>query len=460
MGVFVDARQVNDTLARVRWDAYWQKSRKEMNNYIRQDSNEPGKREVEMMGRKQTVAYDSSTAVMNISSDNRLTTLGTSLQADWQLSDDHYLITGYEFSQDKLKADTTSDVAVHMDLRSHPLSMGPSTTVYDATINPVSTRFNKGAQTTHAVFAAMESQLPHDFTASYGLRYTYVTSEMTTADARTETKIATGAMSRSTGAKADSSAGTTGKNHNDRFVFNAGLVWTGIEDLALRATWSQGFRTPLLQEKYLQNTMENVTVLGNPNLKPETSDNFEIGARFNRGPLHADAAVFYSLADNFIAEERLNNDTIRYNNIDKAKTLGLEASLSMTLADRFTPYVTMTAVRRRLESRNYSTYDSGTPSFYARYGLKTQHPVWGGTLTTDAYARSQTATKSYSYHTSETTQIAGFTTFNLAAGYRFGKESRFSVDAELLNLFNQTYQYNVISYEAGRTFNMKLTAHY
>ena len=32
--------------------------------------------------------------------------------------------------------------------------------------------------------------------------------------------------------------------------------------------------------------------------------------------------------------------------------------------------------------------------------------------------------------------------------------------AEFLNIFNQTYQYNTSSYEAGRSFNVKLTAHY
>ena len=50
--------------------------------------------------------------------------------------------------------------------------------------------------------------------------------------------------------------------------------------------------------------------------------------------------------------------------------------------------------------------------------------------------------------------------FNFGAGYRFGKNGNYAVDAEFLNIFNQTYQYNTSSYEAGRSFNVKLTAHY
>ena len=44
-------------------------------------------------------------------------------------------------------------------------------------------RVNEGKQTVHAVFASMETQLPWDLTANYGVRYTWVDSEMNTATA-------------------------------------------------------------------------------------------------------------------------------------------------------------------------------------------------------------------------------------------------------------------------------------
>lgn len=37
-------------------------------------------------------------------------------------------------------------------------------------------RVNEGKQTVHAVFASMETQLPWDLTANYGVRYTWVDS--------------------------------------------------------------------------------------------------------------------------------------------------------------------------------------------------------------------------------------------------------------------------------------------
>ena len=75
VGVFVDARNINDTLTRVRWDAYWQKTQKQMVNHVNSDA-------------------DSSQVLQHSQANNRLTTLGTSLQMDWQLGDHHYLVTG------------------------------------------------------------------------------------------------------------------------------------------------------------------------------------------------------------------------------------------------------------------------------------------------------------------------------------------------------------------------------
>ena len=482
VGVFVDAKNINDTLTRVRWDAFWQKTQKQMTNHVHSVDNESGSVTVG----DSTYNYTSASTTLNNNADNRLTTLGTSLQLDWQLGENHYLVTGYEFSQDSMKADTINDINVMMTMASGR----------DFLVTPYSTRYNEGKQSTHSVFAAFESTLPADFIANYGVRYTYVDSKMTHADSYSLAKggvypgvtvppnpmMPDGAYYPwpmfSEEEFNDGSAGNTGSTHNSRAVFNAGLTWTGIEDLALRATWSQGFRAPLLQEQYLVNSMGGGTIYGNPSLKPEKSNNFELGARYNHGALNVDATAFLSLATDYITKELLNSEKneSRYINADKAKTFGFELTSSLTLADHYTPYFSVTVMRRKLESsgtRNigtkddpiyeqgqFSTSDSGTPALFARYGLKTNHELFGGVLTTDTYARSQTATKTYSYSTDETTRIAGFTTFNFGAGYRFGKDGNYTVDAEFLNIFNQTYQYNTSSYEAGRSFNVKLTAHY
>ena len=81
----------------------------------------------------------------------------------------------------------------------------------------------------------MESVLPYDFTLNYGMRYTWVETDMDRAEG-TRTSM---------GSSRPKETGSTGSTSESRPVFNVGLVWTGIDDLALRATFSQGFRVPI-----------------------------------------------------------------------------------------------------------------------------------------------------------------------------------------------------------------------
>ncbi|MGN0908379.1 MAG: TonB-dependent receptor plug domain-containing protein [Succinivibrio sp.] len=423
VALFAEGRELTSVLSKLRWDGYWQKNHKEMVN------------KVSMSG----VGMDST-------ADNRIKTLGTSLQADWQLGDASYLITGYEFMRDSLDAETTLEM-------SH--SMPPVVDMNYGTL-----RQNQGSETTNALFASMTHTLPASFSLNYGARYTHVRSAMDDATASRNGYVSV--MGRRTNYVNydDGSAGSTGTSSNTRTVFNAGLTWSGIDHLSLRATWAQGFRAAILQERYLRTTMGGGTTIGNPDLKPENSNNYELGARFNDGVVNVDAAVFYSTARDYITTEQLDSTTYRYMNADSAKTRGLELSASWRIAGHFEPYASLTWLKRKLEWDGYSTTKSGTPEFYSRYGLRTEFDVMGGKLTTDLYGRSQTDTESYSRTTGAVTRTAGFTTANFAVGYGFGPEDRYQVDAEILNIFDQGYRYNTTTYEPGRHVNLKFSTRF
>lgn len=440
VGLFLEARNVNEYLNKVRWDGFWQKTHKQMQNHVGQH-----------------IHMGPAVASMNINNfaDNKITTYGTTLQADWQLGNDHFLITGYDFSIDKLEADTTAEFTMPVTGPGISMSFGDYNTV----------RYNEGEQTSHAIFASMESQLPQDLTLNYGVRYTWVDTEMSKVYANKNGFMIsmTGGGRQSWDNEDDGSAGKTGSKDNSRAVFNAGLVWRGIDDLALRATWAQGFRVPIMQEKYLYTSMGSASgggVYGNPDLKPETSDNFEIGSRYDNGNAVLDVSLFYSDAKDYISTAYMDNGVDQeYVNYDKARSRGLEMSAEYTFADTYTPYATITWMRRKVEGHGYSTYASGTPEFYARYGLRTKHSVaFGGKLRTDTYLRSQSATESYSSSTKSTTSIGGFTTVNFALGYSFGPQDRYQLNAELLNIFDKAYQYNTATWEAGRHVNVKFNA--
>lgn len=79
------------------------------------------------------------------------------------------------------------------------------------------------------------------------------------------------------------------------------------------------------------------TIYGNSSLKPEKSNNFEVGARYAGRAVEADFALFYNLADDYISTEHFNSREYRYVNADKAKTFGAELSVNFKPTDHFFP---------------------------------------------------------------------------------------------------------------------------
>lgn len=409
--LFFEMNNVNDYLARLRLDVFHQRSNKDMHNHV-----------------IQAITTDSY-------ADNRLDQTGFSVQSDWMLGE-HYLIAGYEFSYDSLDAETYSITSPGgMTVR--------NTRVWDAT------------QQQHSVYASMESPVLSDVSLTYGVRYTWVRSE---SDYE---KTGTTSMGPSTPESwsRDSSDGHA--------VFNLGAVWRAAEDVSLRASWAQGYRFPIIQELFVDSKMGGATTLSNPDLKPETSDNFEIGLRWTNSAFSVDSAVFYSKADDYIdsllTAKTMMGKTYRYTNVSEATTYGLETSLSFHVFENFEPYTTFTLMRRKFEQNGISTYDSGTPEMTARYGVRWNGVVEGLNLRADAYAisRSDSVQHNFDYDPNEagsqkkSFELGGATTFNLTAGVSFGKDSAHSIDVGLYNITDKLYQTSDAIYEAGRYFTVK-----
>lgn len=411
--LFFEMNNVNDYLARLRLDVFHQRSNKDMQNHVIQGSTK-----------------------VDSFADNTLDQTGFSVQSDWQLGD-HYLIAGYEFSYDSLDAETYSITSPL------PIMTVRNTRVWDA------------SQQQHSVYASMESPVLSDVSLTYGVRYTWVQSE---SDYE---KTGTTSMGPSTPESwsRDSSDGHA--------VFNLGAVWRAAEDVSLRASWAQGYRFPIIQELFVDSTMGGATTLSNPDLKPETSDNFEIGLRWSNSAFSVDSAIFYSKADDYIdsllTAKTMMGKTYRYTNVSEATTYGLETSLSFNVFENFEPYTTFTLMRRKFEQNGISTYDSGTPEMTARYGVRWNGVVEGLNLRADAFAisRSDSVQHNFDYDPTDATSekksfhLGGATTFNLTAGVSFGKDSAHSIDVGLYNITDKLYQTSDAIYEAGRYFTVK-----
>lgn len=396
VNAFVEARDVTDFLARVRLDGFHQYSRKLMlNNMDLHIVMGPG------------MAMDRT---MRQTTENKQNTTGFTLQTDWTPHEDHYLIAGVETLYDSL--DATTDNTTTVDSPMPP----PSGT---HTVTTTNYEYDATMQTT-AVFLQDEWALPADFALTLGARQTWVTSELEdTNNPDLDEKDTT----------------------DSQPVFSAGLTYGGFQDLALRAQFSQGYKAPNLQQLYIGTVHGgSQPTYPNPDLSPETSNNYEVGARYSDGALMVDVAAFLSDAEDYITTTSVTGGQ-QFSNVDEAETYGVELETSYSLAAwHLTPYAQGTWMKREFTSGGSSTFKTGHPEFSGRLGVRYDRDFTerGLRLYGDVYARGAVEAKE-ELSSGDVNTYAPWETLNLSMGCAFGEERQHFVNVSLNNIFDRKY---------------------
>lgn len=132
-------------------------------------------------------------------------------------------------------------------------------------------------------------------------------------------------------------------NADDKMTLKIGAIQKINDYLSLRGIVSQGYRAPDLRELYMyKQTAAGVTrgsmtadaALGKKeyDLKPESTDSFELGGGGRYDKLSYDAAIFYNKIKDMIAEVN-KGGYYTFENLDSAKTYGLELNIGYRLTD-------------------------------------------------------------------------------------------------------------------------------
>ncbi|QAR33427.1 TonB-dependent receptor [Geovibrio thiophilus] len=352
---------------------------------------------------------------------NTLDTTGVLGQFDFELTDTNLLIAGFEYNIDELNA------------KDNIQTFGaPAATLTDT----------DAKQTTMSAFINDE-QVLGSFILSAGLRYTKVENEIESTN---------------------NASIPDEDTDDDNIVGSVSVVYTGIRNTALRALYSSGYRTPNLQQLYMGTTHGSSTpTFSNPDLDPETSDNFEVGARFANKIMDIDLAVFHTKSEDYITTVIIPYGASTANmfaNIEKARTIGTELTAKAYVGN-FTPYVNGAYMRRKYEMEGLSTYKVGAPELTSRFGLR--HDSKFGkkfTLNTDLYGRYASKTESaVSDGSIDVTE--SYTTLNLAltGSYAYKDGRRIMLGVEALNINNQDYELAMSPIpEPGRHFILKVSA--
>ena len=137
-------------------------------------------------------------------------------------------------------------------------------------------------------------------------------------------------------------------NHNVQFGVRltpkiSGMLSIG-DGIRLRATWSQGFKTPTPKEQYYRYVKYmNATYLylGNENLSPQTSNYYAVSGEYNWKGLNLTITGYLNNVDNMITLVTIPNSqapaayiakydprkTRQYQNLESAKTKGIDFGL-------------------------------------------------------------------------------------------------------------------------------------
>lgn len=402
---FAEVEKISNYLQKVKLTAFTQETQKDMTNQI--DVHQVvGK----VMGKELTVDVDSRISTKNIQR-----SYGVTLQTDWTFGDSHYVVAGLEYLRDNLDADEVRNAS--------------TTTVMPPFFVPTTkssadngTYTSQAYQQTWALFAQDEWSFADDWTATLGLRHSWVQSSL---EKTTDSKL------------------KEGTDTGSKLTASAGVVYSGVENWRFRGQYAQGYRYPVLQQMYIGTVHGSADITyPNPNLKPETSHSFELGSRYAANGIGADFAVYYNTAQNYIYRA-VQNNLYFYDNSNTATTYGAELTLSYTYEPwNLTPYMSGNYMHREIDrgaDNGGKTSRTGDPRLSGRAGLRYERDFSPNVnFHVDAFTRM--AVKAEQQETDGTIlTYDGWGTANLAMGMRFGDALQYFVDLNLNNITNTAY---------------------
>ena len=201
-----------------------------------------------------------------------------------------------------------------------------------------------------------------------------------------------------------------------------GVVYKASPTWNLYGNYGEGFETPTFIEMAYSDTTGNGP---NFNLKPSTSENYEIGTKFFIGEqAHANIAIFKTNTYNELVSNASTSAYTSYTNAGKTQRKGLEASLESALPNNFNIYGSYTYLDAEFKTPFTTTYNS-TPSYILSgnrisgtykeqlYGeLSWRYPQLGFSTSFETRSNSKVFAND-----SNTVSVAGYTIFNVRAGF-------------------------------------------
>ncbi|WP_421703704.1 TonB-dependent receptor [Aliiroseovarius sp.] len=366
-------------------------------------------------------------------SDDEQTTSGFSANAELSFSAGSRSIVGFEYEDDRMIADKVTT----------------STTPFGPPFPTVTTRYSDATIKTWSLFAQHEIDLSDTLTATFGGRYYDVRSELDLYEV-------------------NGAAEPTSSDSDDRFLGSVGLTYSPSADVTYRASISQGYTYPSLPQLYLTTTAGGSgTTNGNPDLRPETSTSYEIGARVDRGAITLDGTLFYTESEDYIDSFLVvdnpgtSSDVYEYRNVDQVKSFGIELGAEFDSGVwGLRPYANLAYIRREYSYQTgFSTFDSGTPSLSGTIGVRRDYALGNVSGELDLFLSGESGSilrgDDGSFDADEDV-FHGYATLNLRGSAQLN--DNLDLTFEVGNILDREYQSSGQIEGAGRNISVFLNA--
>ncbi|TRB01534.1 MULTISPECIES: TonB-dependent hemoglobin/transferrin/lactoferrin family receptor [Rhizobium/Agrobacterium group] len=269
-------------------------------------------------------------------------------------------------------------------------------------------------------------------------------------------------------------------NSGSRFSPKLLATYDLTPEVQLFAQWSMAYRAPTINELYLN--FSNITsggyaVIGNSELKPETSNGFEIGANYASGDLAGSLTLFHNKYKNFIEQYTTTTNLFSfrgspgslftYRNRNNVEISGVEAKVRKELANGFFAHASLAYAYGKDTDTN--EFIRTVAPFKSVLGVGYEQETWG-TEFTGVFSSGMRDDK-----VANTFDAPGYGVFNLSGWWEPEQTKGLRIQAGIYNLFDRKY-WNAVGVrdinpntastvnqpvdfysEAGRTFKISLT---
>ncbi|WP_017651652.1 TonB-dependent receptor [Fortiea contorta] len=234
---------------------------------------------------------------------------------------------------------------------------------------------------------------------------------------------------------------------------SVGTKFALSDSTTIRANYIKNFRVPTLANLF----NVNPTNIGNPELKPERGDSFDVGIDQKLGDIGLLRLTFFqNRVSDTIAFKSLrppvNGNTGTWENIGLVETTGIEAALNLKVAKNVYAFVNYTANDPRiLKSANPAEIDkelrfAGADSINAGINYENPAGLYAGFI--------MHSLGKYPTNNTNTEFLPGYTTFDMK--FRIPLGNNLTVNGSVDNIFNQRYQLFAGFPDAGRVFQVGL----